>query len=120
MRDTAHRTSAIAEESGFRFSRGTERVASYQMDSGHRSCFCRMRGSSAPLVFGGQERVSIPVGPIDGNPVVRPALHMFVGGEAPWHEITDEAPQLEAYVPGYEPADSFTAARSSSQAARAL
>ena len=103
---TAHRTSAIAERSGFRFSRGAELVASYQMDSGYRSCFCRVCGSSAPLVFEGEELVSIPAGMIDGDPGVRPALHVFVGSKAPWHEITDEAPQFETYPPGYEPADS--------------
>jgi hypothetical protein len=35
----------------------------------------------------------LPLGTLDGDPGVRPGLHVFVAYKAPWFEISDSLPQ---------------------------
>jgi hypothetical protein len=35
-----------------------------------------------------------PLALFDGDPAVRPEMHIFVADKAPWHEITDDLPQF--------------------------
>ncbi len=37
--------------------------------------------------------VLIPAGVLDDDPKVRTNYHIYVGSNAPWHEITDNLPQ---------------------------
>jgi len=37
--------------------------------------------------------IRILMGPLDGDPGVRPSEHIWVHSKAPWFEITDELPQ---------------------------
>ena len=74
---------------------GEELVAKFKSsEKGHRA-FCKVCGSSLPLVFG--EKVFIPAGLLDGDPGVRTSAHIFVGSKADWVEINDDAPQFETY-----------------------
>jgi hypothetical protein len=50
--------------------------------------------------------MSIPAGLLDEDPGVRPLLHVFTSSKAPWWDITDDLPQHEKWVPGYEPKQS--------------
>ena len=35
----------------------------------------------------------VALGTLDGDPGVRPSLHIFVGSKAPWYEIADDLPK---------------------------
>jgi hypothetical protein len=43
--------------------------------------------------------VNIPAGGLDGDPGVRPALHIYTAYKAPWFTITDGLPQFEESAP---------------------
>ena len=58
-----------------------------------------MCGSRAPHLADGSEIWGVPAGLIDGDPGVRPGLHISVGSKAPWWEIRDDLPQFEEGVP---------------------
>ncbi len=45
------------------------------------------------------DEVSIPAGGIDGDPGVRPSVHIFTGSKAPWYSIADDLPQFERFPP---------------------
>ena len=44
-------------------------------------------------------RYGIPIGRLDGDPGVRPAVHVFVRSKADWFEITDGLLQYEQLPP---------------------
>jgi len=90
----------------FRFVRGEELVQYYESSKGNRRAFCRVCGSNAPVRAPDGETFIVPAGLLDDDPGVRPALHMFVGSKAPWHEIDDRLPRFDAFVPGFGPGDS--------------
>ena len=97
---------AFVPSDGFRFLKGRELIQLYESSPGNYRGFCRVCGSSVPLVPRGPEDVCIPAGLLDDDPGVRPALHLFVGSKATWWEITDDRPTFEDWVPGYGPDDS--------------
>jgi hypothetical protein len=39
------------------------------------------------------EFLYLSMGAVDGDPVLPPAYHIFVGSKAPWHTITDDLPK---------------------------
>jgi hypothetical protein len=43
--------------------------------------------------------VLIRTGSLDGDPGVRPQMHIWVKAKAPWHEICDGIPQYQEGVP---------------------
>jgi hypothetical protein len=49
------------------------------------------------------ETMSVPAGLLEGDPGVRPKLHVFTSSKAPWCEIADDLPQYATWVTGYEP-----------------
>ncbi|HEX7940375.1 MAG TPA: GFA family protein [Gemmatimonadaceae bacterium] len=86
---------------GFRLLAGEELIRVWRPDDdGRVKAFCGECGSS---LFGGDwpdgEEVAIRLGALDGDPVVRPEFHTFVGSAAPWERIPyDGLPRyLEAY-----------------------
>jgi hypothetical protein len=42
--------------------------------------------------------VGIPAGTVDGDPGIRPQMHLFVDGNAPWYDIRDDLPQHAGVV----------------------
>ena len=104
-RGAAFSVTACVRLEHFRYLQGEDLIQNYQPPGGGYSpFFCRICGSCAPMTLKERGLVLVPAGLLDDDPGVRPALHMFVGSKAPWWEITDEAPQFEKWVPGYEPA----------------
>lgn len=102
----AFRPAAMVPLDQFRLTSGRDLMQRYETPpGGYTAVFCRICGSTAPRVMEERGIVSIPAGLLDGDPGVRPALHIFVGSKAPWWEITDAAPQFEEWVPGFEPDD---------------
>jgi hypothetical protein len=45
----------------------------------------------------------VPAGLLEGDPGVKPKLHVFTSSKAPWWEIADNLPQYATWVTGYEP-----------------
>ena len=45
--------------------------------------------------------VYFPAGCLDGDPQVRPSLHIFTADKAPWYSIADDLPQHQAYPPDW-------------------
>lgn len=88
---------AHAHARDFRWARGESLISSYESSPGTFRCFCRVCGSSVPVVE--NDEVVIPAGGIDGDPGVRPSVHIFVGSKAPWYEISDNLPRYDAFPP---------------------
>jgi hypothetical protein len=96
----AFRSRARVNAADFRWVRGEELVTYFESSPGNHRGFCRVCGSPMlsrfdhkPLVYG------LPLGALDDDPNIRPALHIFVGSKAPWHEITDDLPQYQELPP---------------------
>jgi hypothetical protein len=87
----------------FRFISGEDLITHYESTPGSTRGFCRVCGSAAPGQAPYLPTVSVAAGLLDDDPGVRPMLHVFVSSKAPWWEITDNLPQHEKWVPGYEP-----------------
>jgi hypothetical protein len=94
----AFATYANVDAARFRWLNGQELLAVYESSPGIGWAFCRLCGSSMGLPDQGQLG-SIAIGTLDADPGVRPAYHMFVGSKAPWHQISDQLPQYEAWPP---------------------
>ncbi len=93
---------------------GGEALGVLETTPGQFRHFCTRCGS--PL-FNRNEHVpqirSVRLGVIDGDPGIRPSMHIFVGSKAPWTQIADDLPTfIEANVPppSFTPAE-FAAAR---------
>ena len=76
---------------------GEASISRYRSSPDVYRCFCRICGSGVPVIE--DDEVGIPAGSIDGDPGVRPSVHIFVGSKSPWHEITDGLPQFDEFPP---------------------
>jgi hypothetical protein len=43
--------------------------------------------------------VTVPAGLLDGDPLARPAVNIYTGSKAPWHEINETIPSFETMPP---------------------
>jgi len=88
-----------ADAGGFRWVRGRELVESYASSPGNVRSFCRVCGSSMPVLEDEDSHVIIPAGTLDDDPGLKPKVHIFCASKAPWFEITDELPRLDEFAP---------------------
>ena len=106
----AFRTRARVKRSDFHWLQGENLVSYYQATPGYSRGFCQVCGS--PVVNRAEPdwpsaqahpvtltEFGIALATLDDDPGVRAESHMFVRSKAPWHEITDNLPQYEAYPP---------------------
>ena len=89
-----------APRSGFRWIAGEDAIDRFESSPGGQRAFCRHCGSVAPILM--DDSVGMPAGNLDGDPGIRPQLHMFVGSKAAWHPITDDLPQYPEWPPGFD------------------
>jgi hypothetical protein len=82
----------------FRWVSGEDMVSVYNSSPDGGRCFCQKCGSTLGAMQNGKVGW-ITLGPVDGDPGVRPQLHIFVGSKAPWHDITDQLPQFDEWPP---------------------
>jgi hypothetical protein len=85
----------------FRWIRGKERVKRYALPAPrhYATNFCADCGSLAPSAPVGSPTVMLPAGAID-TPLPRlPAVHLYVGSKAAWHDIRDAWPQFAELPP---------------------
>ncbi len=98
----AFATFACAPLGGFRWLSGEAAIETYQSSPNGKRLFCRCCGSPLPGPWPEMQQVFCLPGAFEGDVDVRPTCHLFVGSKAPWHIITDELPQHEAYPPGID------------------
>lgn len=94
-------TFVVAPIEGFRWLSGEDSLLLYRSSASAERASCRTCGSVGPFPMPGLGIVVLPAGNLDGDPDVRLESHMFVGSKAPWHTISDSAPQHEAYPPEF-------------------
>jgi hypothetical protein len=95
-------TFAFVRRAELRFIKGEGLIVGFQSSPGFHRDFCRVCGSRAPHLADGSETWGVPAGLLDGDPGVRPALHISVGSKAPWWEIHDDLPKFSEGVPGVD------------------
>ena len=100
---------AHVDANKFRFLAGEELLVDYESAPGSVRNRCKVCGCNAPGRASYLPTVSIPAGLLDDDPVVRPMLHVFTSSRASWWTITDDLPQHEKWVPGYEPTNAQAA-----------
>lgn len=88
-----------ADGVNFRWLSGESLVQNYHSSPGNFRAFCRVCGSNVPVLEEEGAHVIIPAGTLDGDPGVRPVVHIYTASKAPWYRITDELPQFEEFPP---------------------
>jgi hypothetical protein len=97
---------ASVRRAELRWVSGEGEIARFESTPGIARGFCRRCGST--LFW--DERANagsfgLALGSVDGDPGVRPSLHIFVGSKAPWFEITDDLPRHATSPRAESPAD---------------
>ncbi len=87
-------TNAIVPAAGFAIVAGREALTRYESSPQKYRYFCARCGSP---IYSQADRtaqvVSVRCGTLDGDPGVRPSLHVHVAAKASWSEIRDDLPQ---------------------------
>lgn len=94
-------TFASAPLAGFRWVSGEDQVVTYRSSEDGRRMFCRHCGSVTPTIMKEMGLVIVPAGNLEGDPGIRPQMHMFAASRAPWFPITDALPQHKGYPPAF-------------------
>ncbi len=97
---TAFTSFVVTEAEGIRWLRGAEGIRTYRSSPKGERTFCGRCGSKTPHPRRTRGSAGVSTGLLEGDPGVRPQLHMMVGSKAPWHEIHDALPRHEACPPG--------------------
>jgi hypothetical protein len=92
-------TYVTAPLAAFRWLSGEDNITVFPSSAHGRRGFCRSCGSATPLLFEDMGIAIVPAGCLDGDPGLRPQMHIFVGSKAAGYVITDDLPQYERYPP---------------------
>jgi hypothetical protein len=85
---------ASVRRAEIRFTSGESLITRFASSPGIERGFCQRCGSTLFWdATANAESFGIALGTVDGDPRVRPSLHIFTGSKAPWYEIADEVPQ---------------------------
>ncbi len=100
MHGAAFATFAGVKLDGFSITTGEDRVTRYNSSKTHERLFCEVCGSNIGVTLSDEpDMIYVSMSAIDGDPPRPPAYHIFVGSKAPWHDITDDAPQHDEFAP---------------------
>ena len=94
---------------GIRWLAGEDQVEAYRSSDKGLRAFCRTCGSVLPVVLPHMDASFVPAGNLEGDPGLRPTLHMFAASRARWYPITDTLPQYDRFPPGLEAGESVDA-----------
>jgi hypothetical protein len=84
-------TNMLVREADFVVTSGQALIKAFQSSPGEYRHFCSECGS--PIYGVAQSRpgkVAVRCGALDGDPGIRPTLHVYTAHKAPWFEIRDE------------------------------
>lgn len=99
-RGGAHASNVFLDAKCFRWTRGEDQVATFELPAVERftQSFCRTCGGKVPQVDPPHGYVAVPGGSLDDDPGTHPRCHIFVASKAPWFEIADDLPQFAEFV----------------------
>jgi hypothetical protein len=87
-------TNLLVPTAAFEVTAGASALGSFESSPGKRRFFCSRCGSP---IYSASEATpnlrSLRAGTLDGDPGVRPSVHIHVDSKAPWIEIGDALPQ---------------------------
>ena len=90
----------VTTADGFRITSGTEHLTAYESSPGKHRYFCSRCGSPVHTTMKARpEIVILRAGTLDGDPDIRPQMHIWVKAKAPWHDILDDLPQHQEGAP---------------------
>jgi hypothetical protein len=96
----AFRSRASVRSQDFRWGAGENLITWYDTSPVTHRGFCSRCGSPLLSRFDARPEVyGLPLGCLDKDPGVKPAMHIFVGSKAAWFEITDSLPRHEEAPP---------------------
>jgi hypothetical protein len=96
----AFRSRAGVRAEHFRWTRGEDLLTWYETSPGTHRGFCRVCGAKLLSRFDFEPKwFGLPLGALDDDPGVKPAMHVFVAYKAPWYEISDGLPQHPEWPP---------------------
>lgn len=100
-RSAAHASNAFYKPDDFRFTRQDAEIRDYKVPEARffGISFCTKCGGNVPRVSKERGAVVVAFGPLDTDPGVQPAMHIYVNDKACWFEITDTTPQFETAPP---------------------
>lgn len=100
-RSAAHASNLFYKLENFRFTRQDAAIGDYRVPEARffGVSWCTKCGSAVPRVSKERQAVVVPAGPLDTDPGVQPAMHIYVADKACWFEITDTTPQFETMPP---------------------
>jgi hypothetical protein len=101
-RSAAHASNFFYKMDGFRFTRQDAPMRAYKVPEARffTNAFCENCGGAVPYISVERGAVVVPAGPLDTDPGVRPAAHIYVSDKAPWFDITDkQTPQFAGSPP---------------------
>ena len=100
LHGAAFATFAGVARSDFSYLTGESDVTTYTSSDTHQRVFCSICGSNVLVGLDTEpDMYYVSMSMLDGDPPRPPAYHIFVGSKAPWHEITDDLPQHDAFAP---------------------
>ena len=97
---SAFRTRATVQAKDFKWVRGEKAVTWYSSSPGNYRGFCSACGT--PLLSRLDQKpdtYGLPLGPLDDDPHVHIAAHVYAAHKAPWYEIADNLPQYAENEP---------------------
>lgn len=86
----------------FTWLQGEELVTHFESSPNTDRSFCSVCGSQL-AAFDNKEIRCITLGSVDGDPGIRPEMHIYISQKAPWYEISDSLPQFELRSPDTKP-----------------
>ncbi|HTO82550.1 MAG TPA: GFA family protein [Methylomirabilota bacterium] len=89
---SAYAANAVAAPDAFRWTRGEEHVARYDLPEARSfaTAFCRRCGSPLPHLTRSGREVILPAGSFDEDPAVTPSAHVFWESRAAWFAPPEE------------------------------
>lgn len=85
------------ERARLRITQGADAISIFGNPDQAHDVHCMRCGSLLWSVVRDNAWVHVSLGTLIDMPSIRPQMHIFVGSKAPWHEITDDLPQHEAF-----------------------
>lgn len=88
-------TSTLVAISSFRWIKGEEKISTFALPTGFRSCFCSTCGSTLPNPLRELPYYWVPSGLFEGSEKLNIVMHLYVGSRAVWDTANLSGTQYE-------------------------